>query len=105
MIKTFTFYAIKHIPSGKFLPESKHGYTHVDPTDKVPPRLFTKKRNAQVALTFWLKGKFVEHWSQGGYYDPDPELYYDAEPVPGRKKEDMKVVEMVLTETQTELDL
>lgn len=94
------FYAIRHNPSGLFLPSldgsrnkrSRGGYTHTEPTPLEPPRLFTNLRAARNALTCWLSGVISQKWS----YDPDSGYYDDLDletsPRPDRKREEMEIV-------------
>ena len=70
---TLTFYAIRHKPTGFYLPEPGgrlgRGGSHVNPTDPTiqPPRIWHNRLGARNALSMWLKGKFVA--SRGQDYD------------------------------------
>jgi len=62
-----TFYAIRHKPSGGYIPVARgRGATWVEPSTTKPPRLFETLHDAQVALTWWLKGgaynRFERRW-------------------------------------------
>lgn len=98
-------YAIKHKPSGGYLPEifgQRAGYTYTEPT--VPselyghPRLFETKGAARRALAWWLKGVttvlFTKPEAWGGDYDEQ----WNTEEKPERKAEDMIIVPMLLME-------
>ena len=90
-------YAICHLPTGRYLPERKkgqRGYTHLKPVSpaKSPPRLFSTKGAAGIALTCWLKGKAETDYRA---LDGDTSsLSYT--PIEGRQREDMAVVPMVV---------
>lgn len=101
-------YAIRHKPTGHFLPEPKgrmgRGGSHVEPVDcsndGENPRLFQSKLSAQRALTAWLRGK---HTAEIDYdYDEyNGHAYpYQAgvhvKPVPSRIKEEMEIVSFQL---------
>jgi len=100
-----TFYAILHIPSGGYLPQrtrntsnkrfSRH-YTGGKPTTIDPPRLFRRRQDAQAALNYWLEGEWGIYRSGG--YDTTEEWGLDAKYKPERKKEEMKVVEVIVTQ-------
>lgn len=81
------FYAIKHIPTGGYLPLNKSGSarggTWVEPTKEEPPRLFRTAHGARVALAWWLKGgiEYALHTGQR-----------ETTPFPDRKKGDMEIV-------------
>lgn len=104
------FWAIKHLPTGKYLPEPKgrlgRGGSHVEPefVHIKRPRLLPTKRGAQNVLSAWLRGK---HHAER-YYESDgeygPSYWVDdipsVEPVPERIKADMAVVKFVAKEEQ-----
>lgn len=61
------FLAIRHKPSGGFLPQmASYGFTRCEPTVLEPPRLFTKIGGAKQALSRWLEGEWFE-----GHYDDE----------------------------------
>jgi hypothetical protein len=85
------FYAIRHKPTGHFLPQPPHmgrGFTHTEPTDKHPPRLHSSLNSAKQALGWWLEGK-------ANNYGDDADLR--IKPVPSRKPKDMEIVECTVT--------
>lgn len=92
------YFAIRHNPTGRFLPElgKGKGYTHHEPMaqEDAPPRMFTRHSSAANALRFWLKGKM---WNSRGQ-DWEGEYYEDLniQPQPDRIPEDMEVVEITL---------
>lgn len=94
-----TYWAIQHIPSGELMPHGKgpngRGGTHAEP-GKGLPRLFRKQQHAKVALRHWLAGKIKVTYS--AYGDDCGELR-TLTPIPSRRPEDMKVVEVTLTVT------
>ena len=100
------YYAIRHKPTGKYLPgwgsrRGRRGFTHDTPHDPkvVPPRLFSEQRYAKIALKHWLKGK-TSVWQSG-----DPFEGYDEDwktfPVPSRKADEMEIVELRLIDSAT----
>lgn len=92
-------YAIKHLPSGGFLPAKIkcRGNSFTEPTKDEPPRLYTDMRSARCALSAWLRGEWIPHTSQH-YEDPYSETYYAPQKVESRKKEEMAVVEVFIKE-------
>ena len=92
-------FAIKHKPSGGFLPEVSKGYTFSEPDTTSVPRLFTTKGGAKRALTWWLKGETTVKmlgtgWSWDGPDEPEPD--WTTKHRPERKEEDMEVVPVLL---------
>ena len=92
---TLTFYAIRHKPTGFYLPEPGgrlgRGGSHVNPTDPTiqPPRIWHNRLGARNALSMWLKGKFVA--SRGQDYDGEYWEDLSVIPAPERKAEDMEI--------------
>ena len=93
------FFAIRHKPSGYFLPAyaKRHGRTNAEPTDALAPRLFMKAHHAKAALDWWLLGvvtlSYRTDWESG--YTETRGL--DIEPRADRKADDMEVVAITLT--------
>lgn len=93
-------FAIRHKPSGGFLPEVRKGYTYSEPStrDCDIPRLFTTVGGASRALTWWLKGMtsvtYTKEYGFDGFYDTD-ESWHTVEK-PARKLEDMEVIPVLL---------
>lgn len=90
-------YAIRHRPTGGYLPEivGGRGYTITEPTVHRIPRLFESSKAAKCALTWWLKGitQVTRHYD-GWEYDES----WATLPREGRKAKDMVVVPMTLQE-------
>lgn len=93
------FWAIKHVPTGRFLPAPRgrggRGGTHVEASDGETPRLFRREQDAKVALKWWLQGRVfvtVREWE--GEYNED----WDTEPMPERRADEMAVVKVTLIE-------
>lgn len=96
-------YAIRHIPTGHYLPEPMgrqgRGGSHTEPlpfsTELAKcPRIFDTERAAKSALGQWLRGKFY------CYRDGDESSYEeDVEIVPQwhRKRVDMEIVPVKVT--------
>lgn len=103
------FYAIRHVPSGTFLPmKNGRGQTSVEPGEG-PPRLFFTPGQARTALKWWLKGRVKARHTRRSYvgnYD-----FYDdyddtlvTEPAPERRAKDMEIVEVVTVMRKIEED-
>jgi len=94
------FYAIRHLPSGGFLPEIHKGYTFSEPSTKECdiPRLFTTKAGAKRALTWWLRGTLhvTKTGGQWGFGEPEYDESWHDTPMPDRKTENMEVVQVLL---------
>jgi len=101
-------YAIKHIPTGHYLPEptgrSGRGGSHTEPVpaDKERPRLFYSELSAKRALTAWLQGK---HVADMGYeydeYSGSNHAYQEGVvviPQAHRIREDMRIMTLALVE-------
>ena len=93
------FYAIRQKSTGLFLPASLKAFTHDEPTDGKPPRLFNTAKGAKNALHWWLKGRITV--DRGGGYshatgDYDDWDKWNAEAVPERRADDMEVVTVSL---------
>lgn len=89
------FFAIRHIPSGGFLPAlNSYGFTHAEPSRADPPRLFKQKRNATQALKWWLDGRVMTSYNDADLGGGDSILR--SLPAPGRISTDMEIVEVKL---------
>ena len=61
----YTYYAIEHIPTGKYMPELKKGYSYWDPLipewsdSPLPPRLVETTKKAERIIVEYCKGKRV----------------------------------------------
>ena len=59
---TTAFWAIKHYPSGGFLPRPSssdhewHSTTKLEPSLTEPPRLYTRRGDAEKAMRWWVLG-------------------------------------------------
>ena len=94
-------YAIKHLPSGGYLPAAAGGYTHTEPVLGKPPRLFTSERSANSALRQWLAGSLVVNFSSSwsgidGYDEHEERSRLEH----SRKPDEMRVVKMLLQEIE-----
>ena len=99
-------YAIKHTPTGGYLPEvdGRSGYTYTEPVtvDALygAPRLFHTKGGARRALRWWLNGKLhvttYTSTNPDSWGEIDQDWHHD--PTPERKEEDMEIVTMLLQE-------
>lgn len=87
------FLAIKHRPSGGFLPAVRgYGFTRTKPSLEEAPRLFTKIGPAKQALSYWLEGELYE----GVEYETDTGMSTTVQLVkrPERRACDMEIVEI-----------
>lgn len=99
-------YAIRHIPTGHYLPLSfsrGHRHSHDEPTPDCIPRLFPTKQSARSALTQWSRGKWElrtfresEGWEHPSYDVQELEV----EPVPSRNVDEMEIVPMFIGEIE-----
>lgn len=107
MTTEITFWAIRHIPTGHYLPQPlgrmRRGGSHVEPVKHMvgepstEPRLFTTKRSASSALGQWMRGKaFASRGMSSGHpgNDWESDYYEDIEviPQPHRVREDMEII-------------
>lgn len=98
-------YAIRHKPSGNFLPDRpkgwRYGHTYTEPTPigETIPRLFAKPGHAKLALRHWLAGHHTARYSSSSWEIPNilDEVDIEVKPVPSRKAEDMEIVCLSLT--------
>ncbi len=96
-------FGIRHSATRQMMPETRGSYSYWDPSHeptKMPPRLFTSKRNAKLAVTAWAKGY---HIASNGYESGPNGSEYWAElatkqPDTPRSKDELEVVEFLLTE-------
>lgn len=99
-----TYYAIRHIPTGHFLPATarRRGFTYDEPSHPglFPPRMFTSLGAAKVALTWWLKGHTSVHRSGSSDWGDDYDEYWHTEAKVERRREDMEVVALALQEIE-----
>ena len=92
-------YAIRHIPTGKLMPVTRHarGSSYWTPDKVTPqgvPRLFPTRRGATNAMTAWLQGEWVPVWDQeDGCIGAVPEKR------PERKKGDVEVISLMVVST------
>lgn len=101
-------YAIKHLPSGGFLPNPAgrggRGGTHVEPVPANgpwPPRLFHTEHAAKVALTYWLQGRVTVSHNMDFFGDSDETWHVEKDE--NRCREDMAVVRIRLIEEPVRL--
>ena len=95
-------YAVRHKPSGLFIPRLKagrrRGGSHLEPSNDREPRLFFNKKSARSFLGQWLLGIVVAHSYQG--YDGGHAEIIKIVPQPHRNKLDMEIVEFNLVEVK-----
>ncbi len=97
-----SFYAIRQISTGWFLPAQfktashrklgRKAFTWSEPQADCVPRLFAKKQYATQALNWWLEGQF-SYRTTGGVHEP-PDTWLANIKQPYRRKDDMEIVEV-----------
>jgi hypothetical protein len=99
------FLAIRHKPSGGFLPNIRgYGFTKTEPTLLEPPRLFVRMGSAKQALKYWLEGELTERPDHDA--DFGDQLIIHCKRRPDRRAEHMEVVEIeLIPRTLTEAQL
>lgn len=86
------FIAIRHKPSGGFLPATRgYGFTREEPTLSKPPRLFEKPGPCKQALARWLEGELFE-----GEANDENEITLRLVKRPDRRATDFEFVEIEL---------
>lgn len=98
-----TFYAIRHVPTGQYLPVGA-GSTWWEPKPhqvnrNEPIRLFPTIRGAEACVRTWLRGRhrLTPHYAGPLSCSPsewEPEMQID--PVPSRRAEDIEIVTIAL---------
>lgn len=93
--RTFTRWAIRHKPSGNFIPDSQGKYTQSEPMPNSIPRLFDTRQGAVSSLNRWLEGIWRLSYYRCGEYDTEWDYDWGPEPPPKpRIKSEMEVVEV-----------
>lgn len=96
------FYAIRHKPTGFFLPSinSRSGSTQVSPREGCVPRLFTTEIHARKTLQIWLKGawKFKESYDTACLNSHTYPFVKVVEKRPERKLEEMEIIQVQVIE-------
>ena len=95
-----TVYAIRHIPSGRWMPQRRRpGYSLVEAEEFSPskPRLFWSRSGASRALAAWLRGIHAKAYNipgTGPDYEPDYDSggYPVGPPPANRIAADMEIV-------------
>ena len=105
---TIKGYAIRHKPTGEFMPakmskNSGRGFSFWEPAAgpiyTAIPRLLDTEKQAKLVLAGWLAGKWEYEWSRSGEYGEEEECYIAPQrPEIERKREDMEIVPLYVTE-------
>ena len=109
-------FAIRHKPSGALMPQIRgRGYTAIDASDWEKcetfarhkktgvPRIFPSRIHAGRALFAWLQGEWTQQGTGGSsMYGDDYDVYTapPSTPPEDRKKDDMEIIELKLTEVK-----
>ncbi len=97
---TIILYAIRHKPTGNYIPESfgvnGRGGSHLEPVPATSgkftrPRFFHTERAARIFLTGWLKGKVVA-WAGYDSHTGEYDSGLDTVPVPTRIAAEMEII-------------
>lgn len=87
------FLAIRHNPSGGFLPAIRgYGFTREEPCLDRPPRLFEKPGPTRQALARWLEGELFE----GSFNEEGGQIDLRLIKRPDRRASEMEIVEIEL---------
>ena len=87
------YYAIVRKSDGAFMPQGRaRGFTHDTPTLEKPPRLFTTRGAARLALRCWLLGEWSEVSTGDSFGDSDVRPEPPKVRPLDRRSEDMDVV-------------
>lgn len=90
-----TCYAIKHLPSGGYLPQrERRGHTFEEPHVGRIPRLFAREQYARLALKAWLKGAWEPDYETDDCFRIGASA--PSDPPETRKPEEMAVVKIAL---------
>lgn len=89
-------WAIRHIPSGNFLPLTLKNHTASEPSPNCVPRLFDSAASAQSALSRWLEGVCsYKAYKVSSYYGDQWDCDWEYEqPATPRLKQEMEVVRL-----------
>lgn len=94
-VHTLTRWAIRHKPSGNFIPNSLGKYTQSEPMPNCIPRLFDTRQGAVSSLNRWLEGIWRLSYYCCGEYDTEWDYDWGPETPPNsRVKSEMEVVEV-----------
>ena len=97
-------YAIRHKPTGHFLPARKsnrRGFSFDEPLPSggaLGPRVFYSKQSAMNALTAWLQGKFKADTTYS--YEGEADYAITVDPQPHRVRSDMEIVTYQMIEVE-----
>ncbi len=88
-------FAIRDMETGFFLPQGRaRGFTHDEPTNKKPPRLFVTRGGAEQALRWWKSGEWSAHWAYT--YEGNEDYLFKNKARLDRINSHMEVVEIIL---------
>lgn len=81
------------------------GATHYEPNNKLPPRLWFNRANAQSWLTVYCKGKQTVDYARSYGWDGEPDDYpvTTLQPVEGRVASRFTILEINIRELDYEL--
>jgi hypothetical protein len=92
-----TFYVIRNRATGEYLSHSKQkNKTAARLTHTAPPRLFTQRKYAAMALHYWLQGEMFNDW--GGKYEDEYTYFLTSRPMPERRAENMEIISVEIKE-------
>ncbi len=92
-------YAIRHNPSGLFLPAGRaRGFTYDEPSSGIP-RLFSKRKAAEMAMKCWLAGPWKKEYETDDWSGSKFTIGASApdSPPENRKPEEMEIVTVIIS--------
>lgn len=102
------YFTLRHKASGEFMPEAKgrKGYSHWNPSNPESkfeyasntPRIFSTRRNADGSRKAWAANPNAEYRGYTNYHGEDD--YNVISKPDGRTKEDLEVVEVMISERE-----
>ncbi len=92
------WYVIKQKNSYNTMPFMDRANTGVTPCSDLPPRMFSSRRAAQCALTWWLKGNVTvtKTRHETGIFGAEYDETWQIDKVPGRRAEDFEIVPAII---------
>lgn len=87
------YFIIVDEATGEWLPQTKGGFTGVEPTKAEPPRLYVDETSAKISLSIWKRGWLQQRVSKDySYFGGDTEVWNETTKQPHRLKMKMAVI-------------
>ena len=105
---TASFFAIRKKGTNLYLPACERGATWTEPTDisAAVPRLFLTRKAANMALRYWVRGRFTTRYveDEGAFGLPSSVPGgIQCEAVPERDIREMEVIPLYLRPSQSDI--